>query len=109
MNKLLTAGLLVFLIGSNLMPMGSKDPDYPEGIISVTGRVRLVGTSLFSSLVVTDDRKRDWYVEGADREKLARLEQQKVTVTGRAEYRDIILAGGEKAGVRRFLRDIEVK
>jgi hypothetical protein len=101
--------LTLFFAGNNLMSAGLQDPDYPKGTITVTGRVRLVGTALFSSLVVTDNRNRDWYVEGADREKLARLEQRQVTVTGTAEYRDIVLADGEKAGVRRFLRNIKVK
>jgi hypothetical protein len=101
--------LTLLLAGTGIMSMGSEEPDYPEGTITVTGRVRLVGTALFSSLVLTDERNRDWYVEGPDREKLARLEQQQVTVTGTAEYQDIILAGGGKAGIRRFLRDIKVK
>jgi hypothetical protein len=61
---------------------------------------------MFNDLVVSDDAGRDWYVEGPDREKLAMKEQQQVTVKGKAETQDIILANGKKAGVRFILRDI---
>jgi hypothetical protein len=81
---------------------------FPEGIIQVRGRVRLVGSMPFSGLVISDNADRDWYVEGADRNRIAGNEQQTITVEGRAEYRDIILANGEKIGVQRFLRDITV-
>jgi hypothetical protein len=84
--------------------MGRKD--LPRGEVTVTGRVRLVGTAMFNDLVISDDEGRDWHVEGPDREKLALKEQQQVTVKGNAETQDIILANGKKAGVRFILRDI---
>ena len=80
--------------------------DLPRGEVTVTGRVRLVGTSVFNDIVISDSEGRDWYVEGEDREKLAAKEQQQVTVRGSAETRDIILADGKKAGVRFILRNI---
>jgi hypothetical protein len=80
--------------------------DLPRGEVTVTGRVRLVGTAVFNDLVISDGEGRDWYVEGEDREKLAGKEQQQVTVRGSAETRDIILADGKKAGVRFVLRNI---
>jgi len=76
--------------------------------IEVKGRVRLVGSALFAELVVSGEDGRDWYVEGADRQKLSGMEQREVTVRGRAESRDFVLANGVKAGVRWFLRDIEL-
>jgi hypothetical protein len=94
---------LIFPAG-RLGALGGKD--LPRGEVTVTGRVRLVGTALFNSLVISDDEGRDWHVEGQDREKLAMKEQQRVTVKGNAETRDIILADGKKAGVRFILRDI---
>jgi hypothetical protein len=81
---------------------------FPEGIIQVRGKVRLVGSMPLSSLVISDSAGQDWYVEGAGRNRIAGYEQQSITVEGRAEYRDIILANGEKIGVQRFLRDITV-
>jgi hypothetical protein len=81
---------------------------FPEEIIQVRGRVRLVGSMPLSSLVISDSDGQDWYVEGADRNRIAGYEQQSITVEGQSEYRDIILANGEKIGVQRFLRDITV-
>jgi hypothetical protein len=103
--------LIIFLIISaagGLMALGQSDPDYPKGKITVSGRVRLVGTAIFSQLVITDDQDRDWYIEGEDREKISRMEQRTVKIKGTAEYQDIILANGENAGVRRFLRKITI-
>jgi hypothetical protein len=81
---------------------------FPEGIIQVRGSVRLVGSMPLSSLIISDSAGQDWYVEGASRNRIAGYEQQSITVEGRAEYRDIILANGEKIGIQRFLRDIAV-
>jgi hypothetical protein len=77
-----------------------------QGVLRVTGRVRLVGSIPFPRLVVTDDEGHDWYVEGDDRKLIEQYQQQTVTIEGTAVYEDIILANGEKAGVRSFLRNI---
>jgi hypothetical protein len=87
---------------------GGTQELFPEGIIRVQGRVRLVGSMPLPSLVISDSGGRDWYVEDAGRNRIAGYEQQTITVEGRAEYRDIILANGKKIGVRRLLRDITV-
>ncbi|MDR1176780.1 MAG: hypothetical protein LBK83_15055 [Treponema sp.] len=76
--------------------------------VLVKGRVRLVGTDLFSNLVITDEKDRDWYVEEKDRPLLSRYQQQVVTVKGRPDYRDFVLANGKKAGVRSYLLDISI-
>jgi hypothetical protein len=94
----------VILPAGEVWSLGRKD--MPQGEITVTGRVRLVGTAHFNDIVVTDGSGNDWYVEGEDRKKLASLEQQQVTVKGVTEYEDLILADGKKIGVRRFLRNI---
>jgi hypothetical protein len=86
--------------------MGRKD--LPHGEVTVTGRVRLVGTALFNDIVISDGEGRDWYIEGEDREKLAMKEQRQVTVRGTVESRDIVLADGKKAGVRLVLRKIRI-
>ncbi|MDR2607951.1 MAG: hypothetical protein LBC57_06120 [Treponema sp.] len=76
--------------------------------VLVKGRVRLVGTDLFSSLVITDEKDQDWYVEEKDRPLLSRYQQQVVTVKGRPDYRDLVLANGKKAGVHSYLLDISI-
>jgi hypothetical protein len=91
-----------------LNPAGEAAENFPEGIMRVHGRIRLVGNMPFPRLVITGESDQDWYLEGADRELLAAYEQRLLTISGRAEYQDIILANGEKAGVRRFLRDIRI-
>jgi hypothetical protein len=93
------------LPAGGLWALGQKD-GLPRGEITVTGTVRLVGTSYFNDLVITDSEDNDWYVEGEDRKKLASMEQREVTVKGLAEYEDIILADRTKAGIRRYLRKI---
>lgn len=77
-------------------------------ILQLRGRIRLVGNMPFPRLLITDESDRDWYLEGTDRELLAPYEQRTLTVTGRAEYEDIILANGTRAGFRRFLRDVRL-
>jgi hypothetical protein len=84
----------------------SKAPDTQR--LQVRGRVRLVGSMPLTSLVITDNDRHDWYVEGADRELIRNYEQGTIVVEGRPEYEDMILANGEKLGVRRYLRDIRI-
>jgi hypothetical protein len=108
----------IIALADGLSAMGQNDPetsagvqsteDYPKGKITISGRVRLVGSAAFSRLVITDEKNRDWYVEGADREKLSSMEQRTVKVKGTTEYQDIVLANGENVGVRRFLRKITI-
>jgi hypothetical protein len=102
------AWALLLLAAGTLAALGQKDPGFPKGKITVSGRVRLVGTALFPGMVITDDQDRDWYIEGEDREKLAGMEQRQVKVRGAAEYREVVLANGEQAGIRRFLKNIVV-
>jgi hypothetical protein len=76
--------------------------------VTVSGRVRLTGTALFPQLIITDAENRDWYIDEADRSKLADLEQRGVIVRGKAFVQDMILANGKSAGLRYTLRDISV-
>jgi hypothetical protein len=97
---------LFFAVAGSAVSMGQKD--FPRGKITVSGRVRLVGTALFSNIVITDDKDHDWYIEGEDRQKLLGREQRSITVKGTAEYQELTLANGESAGTRRFLRNITI-
>jgi hypothetical protein len=80
-----------------------------QGELLLSGRVRLVGSALFPRLALTDEEGRDWFVEGADRRLLAPYEQCRVKVRGRPEYREIILAKGQRAGTERFLRALRLE
>jgi len=80
---------------------------YDSGEIIITGTVRLVGSAMFSSMVITDKDDHDWYIENEDRDKLAKLEQQNVKVRGKPEYEELAVSG-EKMGLKRYLRDINI-
>ncbi|MDR3172247.1 MAG: hypothetical protein LBU17_11615 [Treponema sp.] len=80
----------------------------PGELIRVHGRVRLVGSMPLPGLVISDVENHDWYLEQADRALVAPYEQRILTVEGRVEYQDLILANGEKIGVRGFLRDVRI-
>jgi hypothetical protein len=95
----------LILPAGGLWAFGQKEV-LPKGEITITGMVRLVGSARFNDIVITDNEDNDWYIEGEDRNKLASLEQQQVTVKGVTEYENLILADGKKAGIRRYLRKI---
>ena len=109
-RRAVLAALVLCLAAVNGFTLGSKDASGSRAAnqkkIEVQGRVRLVGTDLFSNLVITDEKGRDWYVDQKDRALLNKYEQRRVTVTGSAEYRDLKLANGKKVGVRHYLLDI---
>jgi hypothetical protein len=76
-------------------------------LLEVRGKVRLVGNMPFPELVISDD-EHDWYLEGADEVLLRGYEQQIVHIEGRPEYHDLILANGQKIGIRHLLRNIKI-
>jgi hypothetical protein len=106
-SKIVLLLTLCSILAAQAGALGKRDaPEQAEETLTIRGRVRLVGSMPFPSLVITDAEDHDWYVEDADRELLQRHEQRFVTVEGRPEYEDLVLANGEKIGVRRYLRNI---
>jgi len=75
--------------------------------VEASGRVRLVGSSPMTSLVITGE-DREWYIELAEKEKLMHLQQQNVTVIAYEYYEDRVFANGFSAGRFYFLKDIVV-
>jgi hypothetical protein len=104
--------LLLFAIG-NLLPLGNKDKNrtkkqYSElQKIEASGRVRLVGNSPMTSLVISG-KDREWYVESGEKKKLMHLQQQNVIVIANEYYEDRVFANGTSAGRFYFLKDIIV-
>ncbi|MDR1970974.1 MAG: hypothetical protein LBQ46_03540 [Treponema sp.] len=76
--------------------------------VELTGRVRLVGSEPFPDLVLTGPDDQDWYLEGASRQLLRPYEQQTVSVRGKVELREMILANGRSLGFRRILLEVEI-
>ncbi|MDR2619310.1 MAG: hypothetical protein LBC62_10610, partial [Treponema sp.] len=60
---------------------GSKEAAAPaeQGVLRVTGRVRLVGSMPFPRLVVSDSEDRDWYVEASGQKLIEQYQQQIIT------------------------------
>lgn len=77
------------------------------GKVRVSGRVRLVGSSPRTELVISGDTE-EWFTEQQDRDKLVKLQQQTVTVEGSGYSLDMILANGIYMGKRLILRNIRV-
>jgi ABC-type phosphate transport system substrate-binding protein len=101
---ILTAVLLL-CAALNVPAMGKKEPGPVK--VTVSGTVRLVGSSFAASLVITGE-SREWYIVQAEESKLSHLQQQTVTVSGTEYYTDLVFANGVSAGRRYFLKDITV-
>ena len=114
--------LLFFCLAAALPAGGKKDKsqaepgtatvpgtdDVPETtFVQVTGRVRLVGSSSMSSLVITGP-DREWYVAREDQPKLKDLQHRTVTVEGDETVRELRFASGMSAGEHRTLKNIRI-
>jgi len=75
--------------------------------IEVSGRVRLVGNSQMSFLVITGEI-REWYIDDSEIDKLMHLQQQNVTVKGQEYFVDRYFANGMLAGRYYYLKNITV-
>lgn len=75
--------------------------------VELAGRIRLLGSAPFPSMVLTGEDGVDWYLEDPPR-ALRSYEQRIVRLRGRVELREMILANGRSLGVRRFLLDAAI-
>jgi len=117
MNKFRFVSLIIYIISgiSLLYALPSKEKESAsvksteeeKTIVTVTGLVRLVGSSALSELVITGEEAQ-WYIASEDREKLHQLQQRRVTVEGKETVRELRFAGGQSAGLRRELRNIKI-
>jgi len=116
-KKFIQLSFLLLFAAGNLLPLGNRDktrtdpqrgePQRDLSRVEVSGRVRLVGNSPMTSLVITGE-DREWYIESAEEEKLMQLQQQNVTVIANEYYEDRVFANGTSAGRFWFLKDIVV-
>ena len=90
----------------NALGRRDKDPAQAQKI-EVSGRVRLVGNSPMTSLVITGE-DREWFVEPGEQDKLMHLQQQTVTVRATEYYQDRFFANGSPAGRHYYLKNITV-
>jgi len=75
--------------------------------VEITGRVRLVGTSRFPSLMIAGE-ERDWLVADDERDKLMDLQQRVVTVRAQEHTYEVVLANGLVSRRHHVLRGITV-
>jgi hypothetical protein len=74
--------------------------------VELTGRVRLVGSEPFPELILADGEDHLWYIARESRKILAGYEQRIVTVRGRVELREMVLADGRRLEDRRVLAEL---
>jgi hypothetical protein len=117
-KKFVLFSIALLFAAGNLLSLGNREKGQAEAKqsepqrdlsrnVEVGGRVRLVGNSPMTSLVITGE-DREWYVESGEKEKLMRLQQQNVTVIANEYYEDRVFANGTSAGRYYFLKDIIV-
>ncbi|MDR2631183.1 MAG: hypothetical protein LBC60_09705 [Spirochaetaceae bacterium] len=75
-------------------------------LLELSGRLSLRGSEPFPEPVLTDQEGHEWYIAREERKVLSGYEQRIVTVRGRLELREMILANGENRGTRRVLSGI---
>ena len=105
MKRAVAAVLTLVVLSSALYALGRGEKALQR--VEVSGRVRLVGSSPITSLVITGEN-REWFVEPEERHKLMHLQQQTVTVRAKEYYQDRVFANGMSAGRHYYLKDITV-
>jgi hypothetical protein len=102
---IISISVLLLCAVLSVYALGKKEPGQVK--VTVSGTVRLVGSSPMSSLVISGE-DREWHIEQAEERKLAHLQQQTVTVNGTEYYIDYVFANGITAERRYFLKNITV-
>lgn len=85
---------------------GLYDRALPGQLLELTGRFSLWGSEPFPDLVLTDEEGHEWYLARENRKLLSGYEQRVLTVRGRLELQEMVLANGQYLGTRRVLSDI---
>jgi hypothetical protein len=100
-----------------LFPLGKKEPvsvdtgnlyDTVQSgqTVELSGTIRLVGSQPFPELVLSDAGGNDWYIARESRALVSGYEQRTVTVRGKAELKEMVLADGRSLGHRRILSEL---
>jgi len=109
MNK--CAGVLLFVLlyaAGNTLALGGKEENSAKPQkVEVSGRVRMVGNSPMTSLVISGE-DREWYIEQGETKKLMDFQQQLVTVKAQEYYYDRVFANGAPAGRQYYLKNIVI-
>jgi len=99
--------VLLYAAGNTLALGGTETGGVKPQKVEVSGKVRMVGNSPMTSLVISGD-DREWYIEPKETDKLMPFQQQTVTVKAREYYYDRTFANGASAGRQYYLSNIVV-
>ena len=77
-------------------------------IVTVEGRIRLVGNEPFSELVIVDAEGQQWYLDDEGRKAAGKYEQRVIAVRGTVERKKMRLANGKELPDKVFLQGIEI-
>jgi len=101
-------GLLLLCVTS-IYAFGRKEKDTPTDrqIVQVSGVVRLVGSGVFTELVITGSEG-EWYIAADEKYKLHDLQQQTVTVEGEETVTERKSGNGLFVFIRRELKNIRI-
>jgi hypothetical protein len=99
-------GFFLLCITALLPAAGNSDKE-KANVVRVTGTVRLVGTALFSELVITGPEM-EWHITPDEEKKLYDLQRRTVTVEGVETVTEMQFANGLSAGKRRELKNIKI-
>ena len=103
--------ILIVIQGINALGIGEsgseKSRQGETRRVEVSGKVRLIGNSPMTSLVISGD-DREWYIESGEQQKLMHLQQQTVTVRAVEYYYDMVFGNGSSAGRYYYLKNITI-
>jgi hypothetical protein len=98
---------LLLVTAARAAAMGAQEGGKKPETVRVSGVVRLVGSGPVAELFISNEWQ-EWRVEGTDRDKLWKLQQQTVTVEGEERREQLAFADGRPAGERRYLGNITI-
>ncbi|MDR2842956.1 MAG: hypothetical protein LBV52_07130 [Spirochaetaceae bacterium] len=98
----------VFICGINAMGNSDSGAGKDGESVIISGTVRIVGSEPFTEIVVTDENGTDWFIDSAEKNKLYKYQGTTVNVKGNLYLTDIVLADGNKIGVRRTLKNVSI-
>ncbi|GMO47258.1 MAG: hypothetical protein Ta2B_29270 [Termitinemataceae bacterium] len=110
MLKRNTAAVFLLICAAQIFAQGQKEvTGKPQNkTVTVSGTIRIVGSSPFAELVLTDADDKDWYFFDDEGTSLKVYQKKQITVTGTPVYEEIILPNGKKNGIKRYLKNVKI-
>ena len=102
---------LFIFSGVSLCAMGAgenRNSKKDGAAVEVKGIIRIVGSMPFTETVVTDDSGDDYFITAEEKSLFNDMDQTAITVKGNLYTTDMVLANGQKIGVRRTLRNVTI-